>query len=107
MIKLIKNAARRGRAYNSARGRRARADVTVKAPSEVKTGRPFLVRVEARGENLVRKGFVARPRSAARRGRRRRLLGAARATCRDGAGGGARRRLPLRTAERRSASRTG
>lgn len=30
----------------------ASADVTVKAPSEVMTGRPFLVRVEARGESL-------------------------------------------------------
>lgn len=30
----------------------ASADVTVKAPSEVVTGRPFLVRVEARGESL-------------------------------------------------------
>ena len=28
------------------------ADVTVRAPSEVKIGRPFLVRIEARGEKL-------------------------------------------------------
>ena len=30
----------------------ARADVTVRAPSEVRIGRPFLVRIEARGEKL-------------------------------------------------------
>ena len=66
MIKLIKRCAAAAALITLLAGG-ARADVTVKAPSEVKTGRPFLVRVEARGD--VRKGFVARPRSAARRGR--------------------------------------
>ena len=51
MIKLIKRCAAAAALITLLAGG-ARADVTVKAPSEVKTGRPFLVRVEARGEKL-------------------------------------------------------
>ena len=51
MIKLIKRCAAAAALITLLAGG-ASADVTVKAPSEVKTGRPFLVRVEARGEKL-------------------------------------------------------
>ena len=99
MIKLIKRCAAAAALITLLAGG-ASADVTVKAPSEVKTGRPFLVRVEARGEKLssVKVSWLGREAPLA--------AGA------DGCRGRSpeRRSSPsssARTAERRSASRTG